>query len=282
MPELPEVETIVRHLRDGHDGTPPLPDMTIEGATVRWPRHIARPSAVAFRRRIRGQRVESVSRRGKYICLRLSRATLLVHLKMSGDLILAPSGQPRGPYDHTLIHLREGWQLRFSDARKFGRVYLVDDAGEVLSPLGPEPLDPSFTSDQLAGLLRARRRLLKPLLMDQTFLAGLGNIYADEALHWARLHPLRRSDSLRPREVDRLWNGIRQALEAGLAHNGASIDWVYRGGDFQNHFRVYQRTGEPCPVCGTRIRRRIIGQRSSHFCPRGQRESRSRQWTTRS
>jgi formamidopyrimidine-DNA glycosylase len=280
MPELPEVETIVRNLRDGHHGTPPLLQMRVARATVRWPRHIARPSPRAFQRRIRGQEVTSVGRRGKYIVVGLSPSILLVHLKMSGDLRLSPSAEPPGRHDHTRLHFEGGWELRFEDARKFGRIYLVDDPQTVLSPLGPEPLDAGFTAARLGERLRSHHRLLKPLLMDQAFLAGLGNIYADEALHRAKLHPLRHSDSLQPAEVDRLWRGIRRALRDGLRHNGASIDWVYRGGEFQNHFRVYQRTGEPCPVCGTRIRRRVIGQRSTHYCPRCQRERHRNTWTT--
>lgn len=267
MPELPEVETIARQLREGHEDFPPLPGKQVERVTLRWPRHIARPSAAAFRRRVRGRTFRDVGRRGKYLVFALDQATLLVHLKMSGDLYLARPGQPRQRFDHTVFHLDDGWQLRFSDSRKFGRVFLVDDPQVVLEPLGPEPLSSAFTAEELAARLHRRRRALKPLLLDQTFLAGLGNIYADEALHRARLHPLRRSDSLSQDEAGRLWDGIRQALAEGLHHNGASIDWVYRGGDFQNHFRVYQRTGEPCPVCGTPIRRRVIGQRASHFCP---------------
>jgi formamidopyrimidine-DNA glycosylase len=267
MPELPEVETIARHLREGHGGSPPLQGKRIETVTIRWPRHIARPSAGSFRRHIRRQTIRQVGRRGKYLVFGLDRGSMLVHLKMSGDLYLARAHEPRQRFDRTVFHLVDGWDLRFSDARKFGRVYWVEDPASVLEPLGPEPFSAEFTAGELAHRLRARRRALKPLLLDQTFLAGLGNIYADEALHRAGLHPLRRSDGLTDAEVGRLWAGIRAALAEGLDHNGASIDWVYRGGSFQNHFRVYQRTGEPCPVCGTAIRRRVIGQRSSHFCP---------------
>jgi formamidopyrimidine-DNA glycosylase len=114
--------------------------------------------------------------------------------------------------------------------------------------------------------------MIKPLILDQSFLAGLGNIYADEALHIAQIHPLARSNELTPPEVERLWQGIRVALQDGLRHNGASIDWVYRGGNFQNQFRAYQRTGEPCPVCETPIERIVVGQRGTHFCPECQKE----------
>ncbi len=146
-------------------------------------------------------------------------------------------------------------------------MFLLDDPARILLALGPEPLSRDFTARTLARDLRRHARALKPLLLDQTFVAGVGNIYADEALHRARLHPLRRSNSLNDDEVRRLWRGLRAALRAGLRHNGASIDWVYRGGDFQNHFRVYQRDGQPCPVCGTTIRRIVVGQRGTHYCP---------------
>jgi formamidopyrimidine-DNA glycosylase len=155
----------------------------------------------------------------------------------------------------------------FNDTRKFGRVWLLEDPEEVLGLLGPEPLGESLTSSIFYGMLHCRRRQLKPLLLDQTFLAGLGNIYTDEALHHARLHPLALSDRLSIEQADRLLYSIRNVLQEGIRRQGASIDWVYRGGDFQNYFRVYQRTGEPCPECGTAILRLVIGQRGTHFCP---------------
>jgi formamidopyrimidine-DNA glycosylase len=266
MPELPEVETIMRNLRQGNHA-PPLPGSRIARATIRWPRHIAEPSPASFRRRIRGRTIENLSRRGKYFVLQLDHGSLLIHLKMSGDLYMAEASTPSGSHEHTIFHLDHGWDLRFNDARKFGRVYLLEDPQTVLGRLGPEPLDSSFTPQLLETRLRGRRRTLKPLLLDQSFLAGLGNIYADEALHRARLHPLRRSDSLDFDEICALRQGIQDTLQSGLQHNGASIDWVYRGGDFQNHFRVYQRAGEPCPVCSTPIERIVVGQRGTHYCP---------------
>lgn len=267
MPELPEVETIAQALKQGYDGRPPLPGRRIEGLSLRWPRHIAEPSVPSFRRRVRGQTIQDVRRRGKYFVMPLDQDTLLIHLKMSGDLRVTERRSERGRFEHTIIHLDGGWDLRFSDARKFGKVYLLSDPDRLLGNLGPEPLSRAFTSDVLGERLARHHRRLKPLLLDQTFIAGLGNIYADEALHRARLHPLRRSLSLTSEEIGRLWRSIRAALRQGIRHNGASIDWVYRGGDFQNHFRVYQRAGEACPACGTTIVRTVIGQRSSHFCP---------------
>jgi formamidopyrimidine-DNA glycosylase len=271
MPELPEVETIARGLREGHGG-PALPGQRIEKVALQWERHIARPSPDRFQSRIQGQIITDVSRRGKYLVLPLNRDTLLIHLRMSGDLALFDSGTPRNKHDHTVFVLEDGWELRFNDTRKFGRVYLLRDPEEELGKLGPEPLDPEFTAEELGRRLGNHRRLLKPLLLDQSFIAGLGNIYTDESLHRAGIHPLRHSHELSPQEVEQLWEGIRHALEAGLYHNGASIDWVYRGGDFQNHFRVYGREGETCTVCGAEIERTIVGQRSTYLCPSCQRE----------
>jgi formamidopyrimidine-DNA glycosylase len=267
MPELPEVETIVRHLREGANGTPGLPGKVILSVRLSWPRHIAQPRAKTFQRRVTGQTVLDVSRRGKYLVFPLSQDTMLIHLKMSGDLVMKPSDAPPERYDHTVFELSDGWELRFSDARKFGKIFLMDDPALKLESLGPEPLSDQFTAAVLGERLRSHRRALKPLLLDQTFVAGLGNIYADEALHLARLHPLRRSNGLSDKEVKALWKSIRKALRSGLKHNGASIDWVYRGGDFQNHFRVYQRAGEPCPACGTTLVRIVVAQRGTHFCP---------------
>jgi formamidopyrimidine-DNA glycosylase len=267
MPELPEVETIARHLREGWDGAAPLPGRRIQFVSLTWARHVARPAPDTFRRLIRGRVIQDVRRRGKYLVLPLDRGTLLIHLKMSGDLSVVRASAPPGRFDRTVFHLDGHWELRFGDARKFGKVFLLDQPQTLLGPLGPEPLDRAFTPPVLAARLAGHRRPLKPLLIDQTFVAGLGNIYADEALHRAGLHPLRRSDELTPVEARALWRGIRSALRQGLSRNGASIDWVYRGGDFQNHFRVYQREGEPCPVCRTTIRRIVVGQRGTHFCP---------------
>ncbi len=271
MPELPEVETIARALREGKDG-PPLPGKHIVAVTIKWPRHFERPKARTARKRLTGRRIESVSRRGKYLVMRLDEGTLLIHLRMSGDLRLEPAGQPPGRFDHTIFHLGGDWELRFSDARKFGRIWWLQDPQLELGKLGPEPLSDDFTTDWLAAAANSRKRMLKPLLLDQSFLAGVGNIYADEALHRAGLHPRRRSDSLSNVEIEALYHGIREALSAGLRHCGASIDWVYRGGDFQNHFRVHRREGLPCPECGTPIERIVVGQRGTYLCPRCQRE----------
>jgi formamidopyrimidine-DNA glycosylase len=272
MPELPEVETVVRELREGSAKRgPSVLGKTIASVTVNWPRHIAIPSARALKQRLPGQTVERLGRRGKYLVFELSGGALLIHLKMSGDLnVVAVENAVPDRHAHTVFHFTDGTALRFSDTRKFGKVFLVQRAEDVTDVLGPEPLEAAFTAARLGRMLAKRKRLLKPLLLDQTFIAGLGNIYTDEALHLARLHPLRRSDTLTGAEVRALWRGIRQALRSGIRHNGASIDWVYRGGGFQHHFRVYDRATQPCLTCGTPIRRIVVGQRGTHFCPRCQ------------
>jgi len=264
MPELPEVETFVRQLR------PACLGQRITDVTIRWPRHIATPNPRQFRRRIRGQKITGLNRRGKYLVFSLTNDFLLIHLKMSGDLQVRPRGKP-GKHDHTIFHFADNTELRFNDTRKFGRVYLVADSEEVTGGLGPEPLARSFTAAKLESLLTTRRRPLKSLLLDQTVLAGVGNIYADESLHRAKLHPQKRSDSLTPAETRALWRSLRHTLNLAIRHNGSSIDWMYRGGDHQNHLHVYGRTDEPCLICGTPIRHILLGGRSTHFCPHCQR-----------
>jgi formamidopyrimidine-DNA glycosylase len=261
MPELPEVETIVRALR------PALVGKTILSADLLWKRTLAAPSPAAFKKRIKSQQILLVSRRAKYFVLQLSTFDLLIHLRMSGDLLVKEGAYTPAKHDRLILTLSDDLSLVFNDARKFGRVWLTADPDEVLGNLGPEPLDPSFTPQAIYERLRKHHRQLKPLLLDQSFIAGLGNIYTDEALHMARLHPLAQSDSVTPEQAEGLWRAVRAVLEEGIRSNGASIDWVYRGGEFQDHFRVYGRDGEPCPVCGTKIERMVIGQRGTHFCP---------------
>jgi formamidopyrimidine-DNA glycosylase len=264
MPELPEVETISRSLR------PALVGRTILGAQLLWKRSLAVPSAGKFLSGVAGQTIQAVTRRAKFIHLRLTDASLIVHLRMSGDLALVPGKPAPGKHDRLLLVLSGEATLVFTDARKFGRVWLLPDPEDLFAGLGPEPLADDFTPDWLYCSLQARRRQLKPLLLDQGFLAGLGNIYTDEALHAARLHPLTSSEAVSPEQAGALWAAIRAVLAEGIRRNGASIDWVYRGGDFQNHFRVYGRVGEACPECGTTIVRLVIGQRGTHVCPQCQ------------
>jgi formamidopyrimidine-DNA glycosylase len=264
MPELPEVETISRKLK------PDLTGRTILSADLRWPRTLAFPSPRKFKVQIRGQKILDVGRRAKFLVIHLSDFDLLVHLRMSGDLFLRDSTIRPETHDRLVIKLSGDRSLVFNDTRKFGRVWLTANPEEVLGRLGPEPLEAGFTPEWLHDALHHKHRQLKPLLLDQTFLAGLGNIYTDEALHMARLHPLTVSNSVTEEQAQALHQAIHSVLNEGIRRNGASFDWVYRGGEFQNYFRVYARTDEECPVCGTRIERILVGQRSTHYCPRCQ------------
>lgn len=281
MPELPEVETIAGRLRAELVGS------TILEAAILWPRTLAYPSPAQFKEQVKGAQIRAVMRRAKFLHFQLSPAqqpegepfNLFVHLRMSGDLFIKEITAPQEKHDRLALtfHLtrpqKKGKQgtrakkLVFNDARKFGRVWLVRDVQEVIGGLGPEPLDDRFTAGMLYEGLHAHRRQLKPLLLDQSFLAGLGNIYTDESLHRARLHPLTLSDAVNQEQARELWKAIRAVLQEGIRRNGASIDWVYRGGQFQNDFRVYGREAQACPVCGTAIQRMVVGQRGTHFCP---------------
>ncbi|MCF6277899.1 MAG: DNA-formamidopyrimidine glycosylase [Anaerolineales bacterium] len=264
MPELPEVETIIRNLRDDLTGR------TIQSADLRWERTLATPAPAAFTQQIRGQKILRLTRRAKYIHLRLTLDSLLVHLRMSGDLLIRQADAPVAKHDRLLLHLSDGRTLAFNDTRKFGRVWLTPSPEDVLGRLGPEPLADDFTAELFYARLQSHSRQLKPLLLDQHFLAGMGNIYADEALHLAGLHPLARSDLMKRKQAEILWQSIRDVLQEGIRRNGASIDWIYRGGQFQNYLHVYGRTGEPCFHCGTPIQKIVVGQRGTHFCPQCQ------------
>jgi formamidopyrimidine-DNA glycosylase len=265
MPELPEVETIARALK------PDLVGRTILSADLRWARTLATPSPAQFKKQIAWQEILDVSRRAKYLVIRLKNYNLLIHLRMSGDLVIRAGKIKPEKHDRLLLHLSDQKYLAFNDTRKFGRVWLTDQPEKILGKLGPEPLEKNFTSRWLFENLHQRKRSLKPLLLDQTFIAGLGNIYTDECLHIAQLHPLAASNNVTQKQADALHKAIRAVLKEGIRRNGASIDWVYRGGEYQNHFRVYGRDGSPCPVCGTTIQKFTVGQRGTHVCPNCQR-----------
>jgi formamidopyrimidine-DNA glycosylase len=276
MPELPEVETIARGLREGGLDQPSILLHQIVKHKLLWGRTLAEPNPAQLSRMLKGRAIVDIRRRGKFLVFDLGGLSLLIHLRMSGDLLVRAGDAPLEKHDRLVLWLALGddiRQLAFSDPRKFGRVWVTRDPERVLGCLGPEPLEEALTPARFHAMLSRRKRLLKPLLLDQSFLAGLGNIYTDEALHLAMLHPLHRSDDLTEEETQRLLSAIREMLLEGIARNGASIDWVYRGGDFQNHFRVYGRAGQACPVCGTPIARLVVGQRGTHICPFCQRAS---------
>lgn len=265
MPELPEVETVVRALHG------PLVGQTILEIRNYWPRQIS-PDLDEFQARIHGKQITAVERRAKYIVISLTEGeTMIIHLRMSGHLSVVDKSEPPQKYVHTIFELANGQELRFRNPRKFGRVYLVKEKDEILGKLGPEPLEPDFTVDVLAQRINGRNRPLKPLLLDQTILAGVGNIYADEAAFDAGLHPERRVSSLTLDEIAALHHAIQKVLILGIEREGASISNYVKPdgskGEMQHAVKVFRRTGEPCYHCGTPIERIRLGGRSTHFCP---------------
>ncbi len=265
MPELPEVETFARELR------PDLVGQRITAVEVRWPAIVATHPPDAFAALLQETRILDVGRRGKYLLFPLnSGETLIVHLRMTGRFFLAPTPQ-REKHVHLLMLLDNERWLHYQDVRKFGRFYLEEDPQQVLGKLGPEPLDPSWSSAAFWQALQKHRLPVKSALLDQRIVAGLGNIYADEALFAASIDPRRPANSLTRGDVSRLQAAIRNLLAAALRARGSSVsDYVPPNGvpgTFRAQHQVYRRTDEPCPHCGTPIRRLRIGGRSTHFCP---------------
>jgi formamidopyrimidine-DNA glycosylase len=279
LPELPEVETTARGLRSRIVGS-----RVVSVGCVDWPRMLPNTSKAELRAVLRHLRVTSVDRRGKYLLVGLEEDRwLAIHRKMSGNLLLRPAEAPPEPHTHLEVGFDDGTVLRFVDARKFGRVYLFGSTVELDSflaeRLGPDSLV-DLNEALLAEKIRGRRGRIKSLLLDQAFLAGVGNLYADEALWEARLHPLRAADSLSKGEVRRLAQALKQVLTLGVERRGTSLS-NYRDaddvpGDNQGFLNAYGRESQPCPRCATPIKRILIGQRSSFFCPRCQRTPRVR------
>ena len=271
MPELPEVQTIVNDLNAAD-----LIGSPIRGAGVFWPRTVAEPSPALFCKRLKGRQFTAVRRRGKYLVFETdSEYTMLLHLRMSGRLHWVSSDTPRMNHEHVVITFDGQKQLRFHDTRKFGRIHLIKDPQRILGRLGPEPLGKRFTAKILAERLRQHRRMLKPLLLDQAFVAGLGNIYVDEALWDAKLHPRQLSAALSMDEIQALRRAIPKVLKRGLKNLGTSLGTgkanfysvARHRGRNKDELKVFRRTGQPCPRCKTGIERIIVGQRSTHICP---------------
>jgi formamidopyrimidine-DNA glycosylase len=244
---------------------------------VLWPRTLAAPDRSSFVERLQDRQVTGLRRRGKYLLFGLdSGDSLIIHLRMTGRLEIVPGDSPlrTGPHVRAWFDLSGGECLVFTDARKFGRIWLAHDPEDLLGALGPEPLDWEFDAARLSGRIRGRRVAVKALLLDQAVLAGMGNIYADEALFLAGIHPLRPGASLSDDEIERLYDAIRQVLTEAIGQRGTTLR-DYRPpyspeGAYRNNLRVYQQTDLPCPRCGTPIQRIRVTQRSTHFCPRCQ------------
>lgn len=270
MPELPEVETYARELRAF------LVGRRITDVAIHWPGAIAAPPAETFSSAARGQQIVNVTRRGKYLLMPLaSGATLVIHLRMTGNLNIWPAQRPAEPHTHVVLSLDDGQSLHFNDPRKFGRLWLADDVEELIGKLGPEPLDGAFTPQELATRLQGRATSIKAALLDQSCIAGIGNIYADEVLFAARIDPRRPASSLDHGDILRLHAAIRSVLAEAIRAGGSTLR-NYRPpmtgqGRFQDEFRVVRRADQPCPVCGTPIVRIRLAQRSTYFCPQCQR-----------
>lgn len=275
MPELPEVETVKRTLEKKIKG------LIITDVEIAMPKIIRDTAPEDFKKAVTGKKILRLARRGKYLIIFLAAENVLViHLRMTGRLVYTEASQPVPRHTHLIFHLSDGYQLRFNDVRQFGRFILATNKTlnqvKGLKDLGPEPLEKDFTRDFLRRELKRKRTRIKPLLLDQTFVAGLGNIYADESLHRARLHPERLACNLLPREVAKLYHAICEVLREGIDNRGTSVrDYVDgdgRTGSFQELLRVYNREGEKCHRCGTTIARMKVGGRSSYFCPACQKE----------
>ena len=271
MPELPEVETVKNELM------PHIIGRKLTGVTLLWEGIVRQPSVADFRSRLTGQKVTGLARYGKYLVFSLTGDDLLIiHMKMSGSLLIGQDSSEPPKYTRAIIHLDKGNSIFFRDPRKFGAMWLVKDKNSIVGRLGPEPLEDDFTPQVLAQRLKNRTAPIKALLCDQSVIAGIGNMYADEALFAAGIHPLRPGGSLSQDEIERLHTAIRQVLRSAIDNKGASIVNYYRpGGETgtaHSQFKVAHRLNQDCPDCGTPLRRITVRNRGTYFCPECQPE----------
>jgi len=272
VPELPEVETICREL------APVVTGRRITGFELFWERTLRGTEPGDFQQRIAGRCVSYLYRRGKYLVFNLDDSFCFsVHFKMTGSLVARPGGEPIPPYTRALFRLDNKTCLYFTDPRKFGRIEALNSSRHPINRLGPEPLQDGFTVDCLAGLLDGRRAPVKSVLLEQELVAGIGNMYADEALYLARIHPLRPAESLNPAETTALHSAIREVLLAAIERKGATVsNYTRPGGEAgraQEGFKVAHRRGADCPCCNTPLERITVRQRGTYLCPRCQKRS---------
>ena len=270
MPELPEVETVRRTLEQLVLGK------KIKDVSIHWPKIIKAPAdPEQFRDALLGQVIHSVGRRGKFLIFQLDDYALVSHLRMEGKYGVYPSDEERDKHTHVIFRFEDGLELRYRDVRKFGTMHLFskgEEAGSLpLAGLGPEPLSPEFTVPYLAGRLARTGRKIKPVLLDQTIVVGIGNIYVDESLHRSGIHPERTASSLTNEEIKNLHREIVATLQEAVAKGGSTIrSYVNSQGQigmFQLELFVYGRKGEPCKTCGTPIEKFTVGGRGTHICP---------------
>lgn len=269
MPELPEVETVKNEL------LPYVVGRSITGVTLLWEGILRQPSAVEFCSCITGQEITGIARRGKYLIIGLRGGdSLIIHLRMTGSLLIGEDSAEPPKYTRAIIHLDKDTNIFFRDPRKFGVLRLVKDKNSIVGKLGPEPLETDFTPQLLAQRLAKRTAPIKALLCDQNIIAGIGNMYADEALFASRIHPLRTGASLSQKDIECLHSSIRYVLQAGIGNKGASVNTYFRPdgtrGTAHDEFKVAHARGKSCPVCGTPIERIVVRQRGTYFCPKCQ------------
>ncbi len=270
MPELPEVETIVGEMIDCR-----LLGSQVLGIDSDWPKMISPISLEEARLQLIGKRISAIGRRGKYIVLTLGDLTVLMHLRMSGRIFIAGAAEPRSPYVHFSILLDDEREIRFHDTRKFGTVRVTSEPEFFLGKLGVEPLGEGFSLHYLREAFANRNRMIKPLLLDQGIIAGLGNIYVDEALWHAGIHPQSQSETLTATQLRALRFAIPKVLRSGIRNGGTSLGNGYgnytsvtgRAGTNKASLKVYGRSGLPCPKCGETICKIIVAQRGTHICP---------------
>lgn len=275
MPELPEVETVVKGLR------PLITDKIVTAVEIREENMIAFPEndIEAFRDSLVGSKIKAINRRGKYIIIELSRdKNMVIHLRMTGKLLVKEVKEFRDKHTHVIFSLNDGQEIRFNNIRKFGRVYLIDknhpEQAGGLADLGPEPLSDELTVEDFKKLFENRRALMKSLLLNQHFVAGIGNIYADEILFRSGIRPDRTADTLSDTEKEAIYHNMREILKKGIIYGGTSFsDYVNAFGEkgsFQEELRVHQREGEKCFECGSIIEKIKVSGRSTYFCPQCQ------------
>lgn len=279
MPELPEVETIRRGLLKLIKGK------TIARVTVYYPPLIQCPADIDLGSVLPGAAVTDILRRGKYLIFLLDNDwALVLHLRMTGQIFPADPDKPRDKHIHAVFDFVGGPNLYYRDQRKFGRIILMPQKDlptfTPLAKLGPEPLS-GLTAEEFKSRLAKRKGKIKAVLLDQRVLAGLGNIYADEALHRAGIHPERVAQYLTPGEIEALYRAVQEVLRLGIDHQGTTINTYVNAdgesGEFQKLLRVYGKKGQPCAVCGTPITKIEVGGRGTHFCPRCQPENNRRE-----
>ena len=274
MPELPEVETVKRGLNQLVKGA------TIQKVDVLYAKMIQNVTATDFKRRLRERKIIRIDRRGKYLLFRLShQLTLVSHLRMEGKYMVHRTGDPIDKHDYVIFHLTDGRELRYNDTRKFGRMWLIKNGEEKtvsgLGTLGPEPTASDLTFAYLKKIMNKSRGQIKPFLLNQSHIAGLGNIYTDEVLWMSKIHPKQKTNLISDAKIKRLRYNIIYEIQAAIKGHGTTV-FTYRNafgrsGSFQNHLHVYHREGKPCDRCGTPIKKIKVAQRGTHFCPHCQR-----------